>query len=151
MLSRFLPVGRPQRLTIRWRVLLVGENGDDVVSQGAGCLAELLFSFKWRIFLRELNGFAQRVNAPRRRILWHTEILPALGDIVHDSVLAAQRRLHRWSPSSGRSDVIAAARGVNLSFAHFFCDHLWTWRRAPRLHGTAALKMAIVLTSAARQ
>ena len=102
MLSRFLPVGRPQRLTIRWRVLLVGENGDDVVSQGAGCLTELLFSFKWRIFLRELNGFAQRVNAPRRRILWHTEILPALGDIVHDFVLAAQRRLHQWSPSSRR-------------------------------------------------
>lgn len=141
MLSHLLAVGRPQWRTIRWRVLLDGENGDDVVSQGAGCLNELLFSFKWRIFLRELNGFAQRVNAPRRRILWHTEMLPALGDIVPDSVLAARRRVQQWS-SSGRSDVIAAARGVNLSFAHFICDHLWT-RRAPRLHGTAALKMAL--------
>lgn len=83
------------------RVLLDGENGDDVVSHGAGCLTELLFGFKWRNFLRELNGFARRMNAPRRRILWHTEMLPALGDIVPDSVLAARRRLHRWPPSPG--------------------------------------------------
>jgi asparagine synthase (glutamine-hydrolysing) len=83
------------------RVLLDGENGDDVVSHGAGCLTELLCGFKWRIFLRELNGFAQRVNVSRRRILWRNEMRPAFEDITPDPVRAAWRRLHRRPPSPG--------------------------------------------------
>lgn len=81
------------------RVLLDGENGDDVVSHGIGCLTELLCDFKWLKFLRELNGLSRRVNAPRRRVLWHNEIRPAVDDITPESVRAAWRRLHRQRPS----------------------------------------------------
>jgi len=81
------------------RVLLDGENGDDVVSHGAGCLTELLCGFKWRTFLEELNRFAKRVNVPRRQILWHTEILPALDEITPEPIRVAWRRLWRRPPS----------------------------------------------------
>jgi asparagine synthase (glutamine-hydrolysing) len=90
------------------RVLLDGENGDDVVSHGAGCLTELLFDFKWRTFLRELNGFAKRVDAPRRLILWHNEIMPALDDVTPEPVREAWRRLHRRPPSPGDQGFLRA-------------------------------------------
>jgi asparagine synthase (glutamine-hydrolysing) len=73
------------------RVLLDGDDGDDILDRREGLVAELIRTGKWRTLISEVKGQSERFNQSPFRILFGQAIKP----FFYRSALGVFRRLRR--------------------------------------------------------